>query len=108
MRSMCDGGGGSGKDKDSVFELFGIESVGVIDKFLKVLQGNLGSEGRAPRVLEMAIKAVCPRTNDDVVFVGYIAQRSPNTRSREFSRRFSIISERLRNVMRLKKPDRKK
>jgi hypothetical protein len=41
---------------------------------LKVLQGNLGSEGRALQVLEKAIKAACPKTNDDVIFVGYIAQ----------------------------------
>jgi hypothetical protein len=76
------------------FEKHSVESVRIIDKFLKVLQGNLGSEGRALQVLKMVIKAVCPKTNDDVVFVGYIAQRSPNTRSREISRRFSIISER--------------
>lgn len=51
-----------------------VESVSVIDKFLKVLQGNLGSEGRAPQILKKGTKAVCPKTNDDVVFVGYIAQ----------------------------------
>jgi hypothetical protein len=49
------------------FEKCSVESVGIIDKFLKVLQGNLGSEGRVPQVLEMAIKAVCLKTNDNVV-----------------------------------------
>jgi hypothetical protein len=45
----------------------------VINEFLKVLQGNLGCEGRAPQVLEKAIEAVGPE-NGNVVFVGYIAQ----------------------------------
>jgi hypothetical protein len=56
-----------------------VESVPVIDKFLMVLQGNLGNEGRAPQVLEMPIEAVGPEANDNVVFVGYISHRSGNT-----------------------------
>jgi len=53
-----------------------VKSVCVIYKLLKVFQGNLGQEGRAPKVLEKAIKTVSPETDDDVVLVGYIAKRS--------------------------------
>ena len=37
-----------------------VEGVCIMDKFLKVFQGNLGREGRAPQILEEAIKAVGP------------------------------------------------
>jgi hypothetical protein len=55
-----------------------VKSVSVIYKFLEIFQGNLGSEGRPPQILEKAIKAIGPETNDDVVLVGYIAQRGRN------------------------------
>lgn len=35
-----------------------VEAVCIIDKFLNVFQGNLGREGRAPQILEEAIKAM--------------------------------------------------
>ena len=50
-----------------------VESVCVIDEFLKIFQGNLGREGRTPEVLEKAIKTICPQTDDYVVLVRYIA-----------------------------------
>ena len=40
-----------------------------MDKFLNIFQGKIGSEGRASQVLETALKAICPQTND-VVFFG--------------------------------------
>jgi hypothetical protein len=54
---------------------------GIIDKFLKVLQGNLGSEGRASQFLEKSMNIVCLKMNDDDVFVRYIAQQNRNTTS---------------------------
>jgi hypothetical protein len=39
---------------------------------MKVFQRNLGSEGRAPQILEEAIKTVGPEANDYVVLVGCI------------------------------------
>jgi hypothetical protein len=53
-----------------------VESVCVVDKLLKELQGNLGNEGRAPQVLEKSMETVGPEANDDVIFVGYVSQRS--------------------------------
>jgi hypothetical protein len=50
-----------------------VESVCVIDKFLKVFIGNMGSEGRAPQILEEAIETVSPEANDYVVLLGYIS-----------------------------------
>jgi hypothetical protein len=55
----------------------GVESVCVINKFLKVFIGNLGREGRAPQILEEAIKTVGPEVNDYVVLsrVYFVAKR---------------------------------
>ena len=50
-----------------------VESVCVIKKFLKVFQGNLGSEGRALQILEEAIKTVGPEASDYVARVRYIS-----------------------------------
>jgi hypothetical protein len=50
-----------------------VESVCVINKFLKIFQGNLGIEGRATQILEEAIKAVGPKANDYVILLGYVS-----------------------------------
>jgi hypothetical protein len=54
-----------------------VESVCVINQFLKVLIGNLGREERAPPILEEAIKTVGPEVNDYVVLsqVYFVAKR---------------------------------
>ena len=43
----------------------GVESICVINKFLEVFQGDLGIEGRAPQILEEAIKADRPLCRTD-------------------------------------------
>jgi hypothetical protein len=51
----------------------GVGSVYVINKFLAVFIGDLGREGRAPQILEEAIKTVGPEVNDYVALLGYIS-----------------------------------
>ena len=63
------------------FEEGGVESVGVVNEFLKVFKRNLGSERRSPQVLQEAIKTVGPKTNDDVVFLRNTAQGVWDARS---------------------------
>jgi len=45
------------------FEKGCVESVCVITEFLKVFQGDIGSEGRAPQVLEQAVETVGSKAN---------------------------------------------
>jgi hypothetical protein len=55
----------------------GVESVCVINKFLKVFIGNLEREGRAPQNFEEATKTFGPEVNDCVVLsrVYFVAKR---------------------------------
>jgi hypothetical protein len=76
-----------------LFEEGRVESVSVINEFLKIFQGNLGSEGRPPQVLEKAIETICPQADDNVVFVGYFQSEVGMPDAKEISRRLSIISE---------------
>jgi hypothetical protein len=50
-----------------------VESVCIINEFLKVFIGDLGSKRRTPQILEEAIKTVGPESNDYVVLLGYIS-----------------------------------
>jgi hypothetical protein len=43
-----------------------VESVNVINEFLNIFQGNLGSEGRPLQVLEKAIETICPQADDNL------------------------------------------
>ncbi len=49
-----------------------VESVCVINKFLKIFIGNLRSEGRALQILEEVIETVGSKANDYVILLGYI------------------------------------
>ena len=42
-------------------------SIRMVNKFLKILKRNLGSERRTPRVFQEAIETVGPKMNDSVV-----------------------------------------
>jgi hypothetical protein len=44
-----------------------VEHVGIVNKLLKILKSKLESEGWTSQVLEEMIKAVCLKTNDDVI-----------------------------------------
>jgi hypothetical protein len=56
------------------FEECGVKGVCIVDKLLEIFKCNLGSERRTPQVLQEAIETVGPETNDDVVFLGNLAQ----------------------------------
>jgi hypothetical protein len=51
-----------------------VEHVCIVNKLLKIFKSDLGSEGQTSQVLEETIKAIRPKTNDDVLLLGNIAQ----------------------------------
>jgi hypothetical protein len=75
-----------------LFEEGRVESVSVINEFLNIFQGNLGSEGRPLQVLEKAIETICPQADDNVVFVGYSQSEAETPDAKDISRRLCIIS----------------
>ena len=57
------------------FEEGGVKCVGVVDEFLEIFQGDLRRGRGTPQVLEEAVKAVGPKANNNIVFLGYVFER---------------------------------
>ena len=70
-----------------------VECVNVIDKILKMFEGQRGSEGSVTKGFKKLVEGMRPHTNDDVI----LHREAGTLGVREISRRLCIISANLPN-----------